>query len=122
MEYKGKKLTVSVYGHPHGPCVGMVMTGLPAGVPVDMAALQAFLARRAPGQSSHTTARKEPDIPGFCGGLINGRTDGEPLRVEIRKDLPDLPHLIFIAGRDHDPVLHAFSSGRFRFGGRGPIN
>ena len=49
MEYKGKKLTVSVYGHPHGPCVGMVMTGLPAGVPVDTAALQAFLARRAPG-------------------------------------------------------------------------
>ncbi|MBQ7519822.1 MAG: chorismate synthase [Clostridia bacterium] len=83
MEYKGKKLTVSVYGHPHGPCVGMVMTGLPAGVPVDTAALQAFLARRAPGQSSHTTARKEPDLPEFCSGLINGRTDGEPLRVEI---------------------------------------
>ena len=84
MEYKGKKLTVTVYGHPHGPAVGLVMTGLPAGFPVDTQALQAFLARRAPGQSSHTTARREPDIPEYVSGLVGGVTTGEPLRVEIR--------------------------------------
>ena len=83
MEYKGKKLTVTVYGHPHGPAVGLVMTGLPAGFPVDTQALQAFLARRAPGQSSHTTARREADIPEFLCGLSNGITTGEPLRAEI---------------------------------------
>ncbi|MBR1606150.1 MAG: chorismate synthase [Clostridia bacterium] len=95
MEYKGKKLTVSVYGHPHGPCVGMVMTGFPAGFPVDMAELRAFLARRAPGQSSHTTARREPDIPEFVSGLIGGVTNGEPLRVEIRNQ--------DVHSRDYEP-------------------
>ncbi len=114
MEYKGKKLTVAVYGHPHGPCVGMVMTGLPAGVPVDVPTLRAFLRRRAPGQSSHTTARREPDIPEFCGGLENGVTTGEPLRVEIRNQ--DVHSRDYAPFRDIPRPSHADYPALMKYG------
>lgn len=114
MEYKGKKLTVTVYGHPHGPAVGLVMTGLPAGFPVDTQALQAFLARRASGQSSHTTARREPDIPEYVSGLVGGVTSGEPLRVEIRNQ--DVHSRDYAPFRDVPRPSHADYPAIMRYG------
>ncbi len=80
----GELLRLSIFGTSHGPHVGMSLSGIPAGLPVDMAALQAFLERRAPGRSAYTSARKEPDIPEFTKGLEAGYTSGGPITAVIR--------------------------------------
>ena len=77
-------LTVSIFGQSHGPAVGVTIDGLPAGQPVDLAALQAFLDRRAPGRDDWSTPRREADAPEFLSGLSEGRTCGAPLTAVIR--------------------------------------
>ena len=54
----GKNLHVSIFGESHGPAIGVVVNGFPAGEKVDTDALLRFMARRAPGNSRLTTARK----------------------------------------------------------------
>ncbi len=79
----GENLKLTIFGQSHGPSVGMTLEGIPAGLPVDMQALQAFLDRRAPGRSDLVSARKEPDVPQFQSGILNGRTDGQPITAII---------------------------------------
>ena len=81
--YHGR-LTVSLFGQSHGPAVGVTLDGLPAGHTIDMAALQAFLDRRAPGQNDWSTPRKEADVPEFLSGLTENTTCGAPLTAVIR--------------------------------------
>ena len=80
----GENLKLSIFGQSHGPAVGMTLDGVPAGLPVDLEALQIFLGRRAPGQGEHTTARKEADQPQFLAGLLDGFTCGAPIAATIR--------------------------------------
>ena len=79
----GEKLKLSIFGQSHGPAIGMTMDGIPAGLPVDFEALYAFIARRAPGQGSFATPRKEADQPEFLSGLVDGFTCGAPLSAII---------------------------------------
>ncbi len=79
----GKKLKVSIFGQSHSDGIGTVIDGLPAGVEVDMEKLSHFLARRAPGNASFATTRKEADAPKFLSGLFNGKTCGAPLCAVI---------------------------------------
>jgi len=80
----GSNVKVSLFGQSHSTAIGVVIDGLPVGLPVDLEELAAFLSRRAPGQGSHTTARHESDTPEVLSGLINGLTCGAPLAVLIR--------------------------------------
>ncbi len=80
----GSALKLSIFGQSHAPAIGMTLEGLPAGFAPDLDKLQAFLNRRAPGQGAHTTSRKEPDLPEFLSGLVNGKTCGAPLCAIIR--------------------------------------
>ncbi len=80
----GKLLQISVFGQSHGAAIGVTMDGLPAGLPVDMDKLQAFLARRAPGQGAWATPRKEADAVEILSGLVDGVTCGAPLTAVIR--------------------------------------
>ena len=75
----GRILRISVFGQSHGRAIGVNMDGLPAGEPIDLEALHAFLDRRKPGKSPLSTARKESDTPIFLSGLENGVTCGAPL-------------------------------------------
>ena len=61
----------------------MVVDGLPAGEAIDLEELNAFLARRKPGKSPLSTARREADAPVFLSGLENGVTCGAPLCAVI---------------------------------------
>ncbi len=79
----GKKLKISVFGQSHGKGIGVVVQGLPAGERVDIPELMAFMSRRAPGQNSMTTARREKDEPKFLSGLESGVTCGFPLCAVI---------------------------------------
>ena len=81
--YFGDRLKISIFGQSHAPAIGVTVDGFPAGFPVDLDALNAFLQRRAPGQLL-TTPRKEGDVPEFLCGLHNGKTCGAPLTAIIR--------------------------------------
>ena len=63
----GDNLTLSIFGQSHAPAIGMTLDGIPAGLPVDREKLQRFLNRRAPGQNSYSTTRREADAPEFPG-------------------------------------------------------
>lgn len=80
----GDKLTLTIFGQSHGPAIGMTLDGVPAGLPVDMDALQTFLNRRAPGQNAWSTPRKETDKVEILSGVVDGRTCGAPITAVIR--------------------------------------
>lgn len=110
----GENIRVSIFGQSHSEAIGVVVDGLPAGFEVDMDALNAFLARRAPGQGRFTTARKESDLPEFVSGIVDGVTCGAPLCALIRNkdtrsgDYADL--------RDHPRPSHADYPAYVKFG------
>ncbi len=79
----GEHLRLSIFGQSHGPAIGMTLDGIPAGLPVDLEALQTFLNRRAPGQNDWSTPRKEEDRPEFLGGILDGFTCGAPVAAVI---------------------------------------
>ncbi len=81
--YSGN-IRISIFGQSHSDGVGCVIDGLPAGEKIDLDALQAFLNRRAPGNSPLATARKEADMPEILSGLVDGITCGAPLCAVIR--------------------------------------
>lgn len=79
----GSTLRVSVFGESHSDAIGCSIDGMPAGVPVDMDALQRFMDRRAPGRDATATARREADRPRFLCGIVDGRTTGAPIAAVI---------------------------------------
>ena len=80
----GENLKLSIFGQSHGAAIGMTLDGIPAGLPVDEEALQAFLARRAPGKDPFSTSRKEADSPEILSGIVNGYTCGAPIAAIIK--------------------------------------
>ena len=80
----GENLRLTIFGQSHSPAIGVTVEGLPAGFPIDMAALQSFLARRAPGRDKNSTSRREADVPEFLSGLTGNTTCGAPLTAIIR--------------------------------------
>ncbi len=80
----GSKFSVTVFGQSHSPMIGAVIEGVPAGVVPDMAAISAFMARRAPGNGDLSTPRKEADVVRIVAGLNErGETCGAPLTAVI---------------------------------------
>lgn len=80
----GNVLKLSIFGESHSPAIGCSLDGIPAGIPIDMDALQAFLERRAPGRSKTATERNEADKPEILSGIHEGVTDGAPFAAIIR--------------------------------------
>lgn len=80
----GENLRIHIFGESHGPAVGVTVEGIPAGEAVDLAELQRFLDRRAPGRNAWSTPRKEADVPEFLSGLREGKTCGTPLTAILK--------------------------------------
>ena len=74
------------FGESHGAAIGGVIDGMPAGVRIDLDAVQHELDRRKPGQSAITTARKESDTVEVLSGLMDGVTTGCPIGFIIRNE------------------------------------
>ncbi|MFP9113315.1 chorismate synthase [Flavobacterium sp. RHBU_3] len=75
----GTLFRLTTFGESHGVAVGGVIDGCPAGITLDMDAIQYELNRRKPGQSAIVTQRKEPDEVQFLSGIFEGRTTGAPI-------------------------------------------
>jgi chorismate synthase len=80
----GKKVQVSVFGESHSAGIGAVISGIPAGIAIDMDKVERFMQLRAPGKNKLSTARKEADQPEVMSGILNGVTTGSPICVVIR--------------------------------------
>lgn len=79
----GRLFVVSTFGESHGPALGAVVDGCPPGLELCEADLQFDLDRRRPGQSRHTTQRREPDQVRILSGVFEGRTTGTPIGLLI---------------------------------------
>ena len=79
----GENLRLTVFGESHGKAVGMTLEGIPAGLRLDLAELQRFLDRRAPGRSELSTPRREADRPEFLSGLVGDTVSGSPIAAVI---------------------------------------
>lgn len=75
----GTLFKLTTFGESHGPAIGGVLDGCPAGLKLDLAAIQAELDRRRPGQSAITTARKETDQVQILSGIYDNTTTGAPI-------------------------------------------
>ena len=79
----GTNLKLRIYGGSHDEKIGMTISGIPKGEVVDLDALYAFMARRAPGKDPYSTQRKESDTPVFLSGLDGNVTDGNTIEAVI---------------------------------------
>ncbi len=80
----GNFLQVTTFGESHGSGIGGVIDGFPAGVSIDLEAVQKELDRRKPGQSKIVTQRKEPDTVEFLSGIFEGKSTGTSIGFVIR--------------------------------------
>ncbi len=80
----GNLFKLTTFGESHGPAIGGVIDGCPAGLDLDFSYVQNQLDRRKPGQSKITTQRKEPDQVEFLSGIFEGKTTGTSIGFQIK--------------------------------------
>lgn len=80
----GTLFRLTTFGESHGPAIGGVVDGMPAGIAIDMDYIHSEMCRRRPGQSAVTTARHEADEVEFLSGIFEGKTTGTPIGFLIR--------------------------------------
>lgn len=112
----GEKIKLTIFGQSHGPSIGMTLEGIPAGLKVDLEALQLFMNRRAPGQNEYSTPRREPDIPEFSSGIDNGYTNGKTIHAIIRNT--NVRSGDYEALRDCPRPGHADYTAYVKYGGK----
>jgi chorismate synthase len=99
----GKLFTVTSFGESHGPAIGCVVDGCPPGLALTEADLQRDLNRRKPGQSRHTTQRREADEVGILSGVFEGKTTGTPIALII--------HNTDQKSKDYSNIMDTFRPG-----------
>src|SRR5919202_1873398 len=89
----GERFVAMSFGESQGKCIGAVVDGCPAGLPLDDSDIQSLLNLRKPGQSMISTKRKEDDIVEIISGVFNGFTTGAPICMVIwNKDSDPRPY------------------------------
>lgn len=111
----GRIFRLSLFGESHGPGIGLVIDGCPAGLPLEALDLTRDLARRK-GGSPGTTARSEADVPRFLSGLYQGRTTGAPLSLWFENQ--DVDSSAYEEFRDTPRPGHADFVALWKYGGR----
>lgn len=83
----GYQFRIHSFGESHGPALGVLIDGCPAGLEFDFEHLQGQLARRRPGTwdpNQIVSARNESDAPEVLSGVFEGKTLGTPIAVLVR--------------------------------------
>jgi chorismate synthase len=79
----GQLFRITTFGESHGPAIGVILDGCPAGLDIDESFIQSELDRRKPGQSKITTQRKEDDVFKILSGTFEGKSTGTPIALVI---------------------------------------
>ncbi|MCC2548453.1 chorismate synthase [Hymenobacter sp. BT175] len=119
----GTLFRITTFGESHGPGIGVVVDGCPAGLPLTADQIQTALDRRRPGQSDLTTPRKEADRVEVQSGLFGGQTTGTPIGLFIRNEdqaSHDYSHIEHAYRPSHADYTYDAKYGRrdYRGGGR----
>ncbi len=96
----GTHFRVATFGESHGPAIGCIVDGCPAGLDFDLGFIQHDLDRRRPGQSAIVTQRKESDTVQVLSGVFEGKTTGTPIAFLIPNEDQ--------RSRDYDHLASAF--------------
>lgn len=99
----GRIFRLTTFGESHGPAIGGVIDGCPAGLEVDLTAVQRELDRRRPGSTPLGTTRNEADEVEFLSGLLEARTTGTPIGFLLRNT--------DARGRDYDRLKDVYRPG-----------
>lgn len=79
----GTVFRITTWGESHGPGIGVVVDGCPAGLKLCEQDIQAYLDRRKPGQSKFTTKRQESDRVRILSGVFEGKTTGTSIALMV---------------------------------------
>jgi chorismate synthase len=121
----GERFVAMSFGESHGRCVGIIVDGCPAGLPLNESDIQRLLDLRKPGQSILTTQRKEEDRVEILSGFFNGFTTGAPICMliwnhdsdsrpyEMIKNVPRPGHADYPAMLKYGGFADYRGSGRF---------
>lgn len=124
MNSYGGKFKISIFGESHGDLIGVVIDGVPAGIPLSQGDFIADLDRRRSGARG-TTPRKESDLPHIVSGIYNNVTTGAPLTVVFEnentiskdysqfKEIPRPGHADFTAAVKHNSFNDIRGGGHF---------
>ncbi|MBR6736512.1 MAG: chorismate synthase [Oscillospiraceae bacterium] len=104
-----------IFGESHGPAIGVTIENPPSGIKLDEEFIASEMQRRAPGQNSTSTARKEADKVEILSGVYNGYTTGTPLCAVIRNT--DTKSKDYEGLRATPRPSHADFTGQIRYGG-----
>jgi chorismate synthase len=119
----GKSFVVTSFGESHGSAIGCIVDGCPPGLELSEQDLQHDLDRRKPGQSRHTTQRRESDEVRILSGTFEGKTTGTPICLLINnqdqrsKDYSDIKDK-FRPGHADYTYMHKYGFRDYRGGGR----
>lgn len=119
----GNRLKLTTFGESHGPAIGGVLDGCPAGIDLDLDAIQMELNRRKPGQSKLVTQRKEADEVKFLSGIFEGKTTGTSIGFIIENTTQrsnDYEHIKDVFRPSHADYTYQQKYGHrdYRGGGR----
>ncbi len=110
----GTRFRIALWGESHGPQIGVVLDGVPAGIALATEDFATDLTRRRSGPTG-TTPRREADIPQLVSGIYRGRTTGAPLTIEFTNT--DTRPQDYDATAGHDRPSHADRTAYEKFGG-----
>lgn len=119
----GSLFRISTFGESHGPAIGVVIDGCPAGLEIDETFIQTELNRRKPGQSKITTQRKEDDTFKILSGVFEGKSTGTPIAIVIENQdqrSKDYSHVAELFRPSHADYTYDAKYGNrdYRGGGR----
>src|SRR6187431_419254 len=119
----GTLFRITTFGESHGPAIGVILDGCPAGLQIDEAFIQTELDRRKPGQSKITTQRKEDDKFRILSGIFEGKSTGTPITIVIENQdqrSKDYSHIAETFRPSHADYTYEAKYGNrdYRGGGR----
>lgn len=119
----GQVFRITTFGESHGPAIGVVIDGCPAGLPITIPEIETELKRRQPGKSEYTSPRKEPDTVEILSGFFEGKTTGAPIALLIRNcDADSTPYEsikhLYRPGHANFTYLEKYGIFDYRGGGR----
>ena len=103
----GHLFRFTTWGESHGPAIGCVVDGVPPGIALDESDIQIYLDKRRPGQSRHTTQRREPDEVKILSGVFEGQTTGTAVSLVIEN--------VDQRSRDYSEIMDKFRPGHADF-------
>ncbi len=119
----GEIFRITTFGESHGPAIGVVIDGCPAGLVISKEDIDKELIFRRPGNNVHTSPRKEEDLVEILSGVFEGKTTGAPIALLIKNQDPQSDQYesiknLYRPGHANFTYLEKYGIFDYRGGGR----